>query len=191
MKEKKNFFREALQKYYKPSFTRKKEATEPNFGDKVNDCIISVLKGGDAEFTVLRGLKPVKPNKEIIVLPTGCYTKMLESDDLNIYTKCLSQFGDLPIQQIELIKRCVRGGRIRSCYLNPTVEFETTGGFRYVDCCGQTITAVTDKSGSVEINDCVTNGTIESYNDGRTDGAKIKGVDYGNKYCLCDKEVKQ
>ena len=44
MKEKKNFFREALQKYYKPSFTRKKEATEPNFGDKVKDFLEEVIK---------------------------------------------------------------------------------------------------------------------------------------------------
>jgi len=190
MKEKKNFFREALQKYYKPSFTRKKEATEPNFGDKVNDCIISVLKGGDAEFPVPRGLKPVQPNKEIIVLPTGCYTKMLESDDLSIYTKCLLQFGDLSKQQIELIKRCVRGGRIRSCDLSPSVEFESAGGYRYTDCCGQVINDVTDKTGFVEINACITRDTIESYSDGKTRGAKIKSIKYSDKPCLCEK-VKQ
>jgi hypothetical protein len=60
-----------------------------------------------------------------------------------------------------------------------------------VDCCGQTITSVTDNSGSVVINNCISNGTIESYDDGKTRGAIIKSVDYGNKSCLCDKDVKQ
>ena len=194
MVEKRKFFKEALEKYYKTSFIKRKDRVEPDFGDKVNNCITSVLHNANTEVSDHTNLEPIKPNSptnSVIILPSGCYVKMLESDDLELYSKCLSQFGDLPIQQIELIKRCVRGGRIRSCYLSPTVEFETTGGFRYVDCCGQTITAVTDKSGFVEINDCVTNGTIESYNDGRTRGAIIKSVDYGNKSCLCDKDVKQ
>jgi hypothetical protein len=194
MKEKKKFFREALERYYKTSFIKRKDRVEPDFGDKVNNCIIPFLKNKDAEVSDLNNFEPIKPKtptKSVIVLPSGCYTRMLESDDLELYKKCLSQFSELTEQQIIEINRCIRGGKIRSCYLNPIIEFETTGGFRYVDCCGQTITAVTDKSGSVEINTCVTNGTIESYSDGMTDGAKIKGVDYGNKSCLCDKEVKE
>jgi len=180
MVEKKKFFREALEKYYKTSFIKRKDSVGPNFGDKVNDCIISVLKNKDGE-----AVTPIdfKSTSSVIVLPSGCYVKMLESDDLELYSKCLSQFGSLPIQQIELIKRCVR---IKSCYLSPTVDFETTGGYTYTDCCGNIITAVTDRSGLIQINSCVTNGTIVSYDDGRTKGAIIKSVDYGNKSCLCD-----
>lgn len=190
MTEKRNFFREALQKYYKPSFIRKKETTEPNFGDKVNNCIISVLKSGDVGFIDAGEVRPIQPgkkSKELIILPTGCYTKMLESDDLNIYTKCLSQFGDLSRDQISRIKNCVRP---ISCDLSPSVEFESAGGYRYTDCCGQVINDVTAKTGFVEINACVTRDTIETYSDGKTRGAKIRSIKYSDKPCPCEK-VKQ
>lgn len=194
--EKRKFFKEALEKYYKTSFIKRKDRVEPDFGDKVNNCIIPFLKNKDTEVSDFNNLEPIGPIKpktptnSIIVLPSGCYTKMLESDDLELYKKCLSQFSELNEEQVELIKRCVRGGRIGSCYSNPTVDFETTGGYTYTDCCGNIITAVTDRSGLIQINSCVTNGTIVSYDDGRTKGAIIKSVDYGNKSCLCDNEIK-
>jgi hypothetical protein len=202
MKEKRKFFREALEKYYKTSFKKRKDTVEPNFVDKVNDCIISVLKNIDGEVEqpidlestgLIEPIKPIKPNdptNSVIVLPNGCYTKMLESDDLELYSKCLSQFGELPIQQIELIKRCVRGEKFESCYLNPTVDFETIGEYRYTDCCGSMIIEFTDKTGLTQINSCVTKNTIETYDKGGK-GAIIKSVDYGNGSCLCDKKVTQ
>lgn len=190
MAKNKNFFREALEKYYKPSFTRKKDAIEPDFGDKVNTCILSVIKKGDSEFAVPRGINQLKPSKEIIVLPSGCYTKMLESDDLELYKKCLSQFSGLTEQQILEIKTCVRPNTPKTCNLSPDVDFGTIGGYRYTNCCGQVINGVTDKTGPVQINDCVTKDTIEPYDDGKTKGADIKRIRYSDKPCFCEK-VKQ
>jgi hypothetical protein len=112
MKEKKNFFREALERYYKPSFIKRKDRVEPDFGDKVNNCIIPFLKNKDTEVSDLNNFEPIKPKtptKSVIVLPSGCYTRMLESDDLDLYKKCLSQFSELSEEQIIEINKCVRG----------------------------------------------------------------------------------
>ena len=76
----KKVFKDFLNKYYKESLVKKKDKGQKDFGSKVNDCVVSTYnKYSDKQIT----------SKDVI-LPSGCYSMMLETEDKNVFTKCLS-----------------------------------------------------------------------------------------------------
>lgn len=91
------YFKKILETYYKDSFTDPTGSQGKNFVSKINGCISTTLN---------------LSSSELIVLPQGCYSKMIDSEDIEFYSKCLKQFGEIDDANLELISKCVSSNPI-------------------------------------------------------------------------------
>ena len=125
----KKVFKDFLNKYYKESLVKKKDKGQKDFGSKVNDCIVQVYnRNSDKQIT----------SKDVI-LPSGCYSMMLETEDENVFTKCLSVLPNINDVIVNQIQNCIKNQNV-TCVNSVNFEIENSGDLTYTDCCGQTNT---------------------------------------------------
>jgi hypothetical protein len=168
MEKKTNNFKQFLENYYSDTFTDPTGKEGKNSVFKVNNCIMDNIP---------------MPANQIITLPSGCYSKMLTSDSLDVYGTCLQQFTPTQ-EQLELIRNCVKGGTpVATCSFTVSLEISVGGEVEYVDCCGERYVITLD-AGYQIIGGCVQNGSVKSYEKGGNP-ATIDSIDYSKEKCDC------
>jgi hypothetical protein len=186
----KKVFKDFLNKYYKESLVRKKDKNQKDFGSKVNDCVLSFVNNNldvvDSKTSLIE-IGPIKkPQNKTIVLPSGCYSNMLESDDVNLYKKCLSQFKDINDVIVNQIQNCIKGQNI-TCVKGVGFTIEKDGDMTYIDCCGQSIANFYNE-GKYFLDICIKSESLVPY-DKKGRPATISKIEYGKEKCICD-EIK-
>lgn len=168
MEKKTNNFKQFLENYYSDTFTDPTGKEGKNSIFKINNCIKNNL--------------PLQQN-QIITLPSGCYSKMLTSDSLDVYSTCLQQFTPTQ-EQLELIRNCVKGGTpVATCFNGAILQISEGGDVEYTDCCGLT-SIVFLEIGQQTINNCIQNGSVKSYTK-KERPATIDSIDYSKEKCDC------
>jgi hypothetical protein len=183
----KKVFKDFLNKYYKESLVRKKDKNQKDFGSKVNDCVLSFVNNNldvvDSKTSLIE-IGPIKkPQNKTIVLPSGCYSNMLESDDVNLYKKCLSQFKDINDETVFKIIDCVRGDN-KTCTSSAIIKITKSGDIQYTNCCGS-LDNLELSEGENTINNCLVIDSIEP-SDKKGNPAEIGSVDYSGRKCICN-----
>jgi hypothetical protein len=167
MEKKTNNFKQFLENYYSDTFTDPTGKEGKNSVFKVNNCIMDNIP---------------MPANQIITLPSGCYSKMLTSDSLDVYSTCLQQFTPTQ-EQIQNVFNCVNGITPVLCYSSATLGISGGGDVQYIDCCGTTKTLTFD-IGTHSISDCIQDGSVIPFNKFGTP-ATIDSVIYDVRKCLC------
>lgn len=164
-----NYFKQILGTYYKDTFLDPTGKEGKNFIKNIDNC--------------LRRNLSLQPN-QIIILPQGCSSKMIQTRDEQIYSICLSQFGDLPVQTLSNIIDCVNPNVQPSCAKGVNFTIVSEGEILYTDCCGnETISYYGLGKSSIEL--CVQIGSLEPYiKNGNP--AQISGIEYGGLSCNCN-----
>jgi hypothetical protein len=183
----KKVFKDFLNKYYKESLVRKKDKNQKDFGSKVNDCVLRFVNNNLNVVNFEQPLNEEEPiNKQqnkIITLPSGCYSNMLESDDVNLYKKCLSQFKDINDETVFKIIDCVRGDN-KTCTSSAIIKITKSGDIQYTNCCGSLDNLIVSE-GENTINNCLVIDSIEP-SDKKGNPAEIGSVDYSGRKCICN-----
>jgi hypothetical protein len=187
MKKNKKIFREFLNTFYKNSITKDKDKKKDDFVSKVNNCILRFVNDNlnvvDFDASIIE-IEPIKkPQNKIIILPSGCYSKMIESDDVELYGKCLSQFKGINDEIISNIIGCVRGGKM-TCTTSAIVRITKSGNIQYTNCCGS-LDSLELSEGENAINNCLVIGSIKP-SDKKGNPAEIGSIDYSGGKCICD-----
>jgi len=172
----KKVFKDFLNKYYKESLVKKKDKGQKDFGSKVNDCVVSIYnKYSDKQIT----------SKDVI-LPSGCYSMMLETEDKNVFTKCLSVLPNINDVIVNQIQNCIKGQNI-TCVKGVGFTIEKDGDMVYIDCCGQSIANFYNE-GKYFLDICIKSESLVPY-DKKGRPATISKIEYGKEKCICD-EIK-
>ena len=169
----KKVFKDFLNKYYKESLVKKKDKGQKDFGSKVNDCIVQVYnKYSDKQIT----------SKDVI-LPSGCYSMMLETEDKNVFTKCLSVLPNINDVIVNNIQNCIKSQNA-TCVNGVKFEVENSGDLTYTNCCNRnTITSY--EIGKYSLEFCIKENSLLPYDKNRNP-ASIINVEYGKETCICD-----
>jgi hypothetical protein len=169
----KKVFKDFLNKYYKESLVRKKDKNQKDFGSKVNDCIVQVYnKHSDKQII----------SKDVI-LPSGCYSMMLETEDENVFTKCLSVLPNVNDIIVSQIKTCIKDQNF-TCVNGVSFTIEKAGDITYTDCCGQTNTNFYNEN-KYFLDICIKSDSLLPY-DKKGRPASIVNIEYGNQKCICN-----
>jgi hypothetical protein len=183
----KKVFKDFLNKYYKESLVRKKDKNQKDFGSKVNDCVLRFVNNNLNVVNFEQPLNEEEPiNKQqnkIITLPSGCYSKMLESEDVELYRECLSQFTNVTDEIISNIIGCVRGDN-KTCTSSAIIKITKSGDIQYTNCCGS-LDNLELSEGENTINNCLVIDSIEP-SDKKGNPAEIGSVDYSGRKCICN-----
>lgn len=179
----KKVFKDFLNKYYKESLVKKKYKGQKDFGSKVNDCILRFVNNNLDVVDFDGSLNEKKPENKIIVLPSGCYSNMLESDDVKLYKKCLSQFKGVTDEIIYNIIGCVRDGN-KTCISSAKIIIIKSGDIQYTNCCGS-LDNLGLSEGENVINNCLVIGSVKP-SDKKGNPAEIGSVEYSGRKCICD-----
>jgi hypothetical protein len=170
MEKKTNNFKQFLENYYSDTFTDPTGKEGKNSVFKVNNCIMDNIQ---------------MPANQIITLPSGCYSKMLTSDSLDVYSTCLQQFS-LNEEQILNIQKCVKQSPVVGCVNGVNFEITKEGDVEYTNCCGLN-TVLTLGVGQQTINDCLQIDSLKSYSKNESP-ATITLIEYVRLKCLCEKQ---
>lgn len=169
----KKVFKDFLNKYYKESLVRKKDVREKDFVSKVNDCVVNVYnKYSDKQIT-----------SRDVILPTGCYSMMLETEDQNVFTKCLSILPNMNDLIVGNIKNCIKG-QIVTCVKGVGFTIEKAGDLMYTDCCGQSIANFYNE-GDYFLDICIKSDSLLPY-DKKGRPATISKIEYSKVICICE-----
>jgi len=162
-----NNFKQFLENFYLDTFEDPTGKKGSNSIFKVNNCIMDNIQ---------------MEQNQIIILPSGCYSKMLVSDSFEDYNTCLQQF--LPNEeQISNIQKCVKEKPPVNCYNGVILEISKEGYVEYTDCCGtKVVTAL--GNGQQTIGDCIQGDTVKpDLKNG--DPATIISINYSMLGCSC------
>ena len=111
---------------------------------------------------------------------------MLETEDKNVFTKCLSVLPNINDVIINQIQNCIKG-QIVTCVKGVGFTIEKAGDLTYTDCCGQSIANFYDE-GKYFLDICVKSESLVSY-DKKGRPATISKIEYGKENCICN-EIK-
>ena len=160
-------FKQFLENYYSDTFTDPTGKDGKNSIFKVNNCIMRNI--------------PMEQN-QIIILPSGCYSKMLVNDKIEDYYTCLQQFSPTE-QQIVSIQSCLKEAPIVSCTTGVSFEITQEGDVEYTNCCGFN-SVLTLGVGQQTINDCLQINSLKSYSKNGSP-ATITLIEYSGLRCRC------
>jgi hypothetical protein len=169
MEKKTNNFKQFLENYYSDTFTDPTGKEGKNSVFKVNNCI---MRNTQME------------QNQIITLPSGCYSKMLTSDSLDVYSTCLQQFS-LNEEQISNIQKCVKQAPVVACSGSVSFEITKEGDVEYTNCCGFN-SVLTLGVGQQTINDCLEIDSLKGYSKNESP-ATITLIKYSMLRCRCER----
>jgi hypothetical protein len=162
-----NYFKTFLENSYQDTFTDPTGKQGKNEITKINGCVKNNVQ---------------LEQNTLVILSNNCYSKMSQSENLQLYSECLQQYG-VNAEQTESIRNCVRGVQPLICTFDCTIDVVSGGEVEYTSCCGNNVVQLVTLM-EKEIRNCLVVGSVKPY-EKNSNPAVINGVGYGDKKCDC------